>query len=273
MQSSLAKFANVDGQNGKAIMPFPHSERHNPECLKYDKMSVADRLEQIRNELSPDEITSLLSFVLLMSGGTPENTSFYEFLHWWALCHHSYEYCVEYLIKYKFRGGQSSFAIKFFQEAKATNRLSYAFNTAVSSMKDVGTAVHITVRDGRTFKTSRVISTIPLNVLKDVTFDPPLSSGKSAATKVGHINKIVKVHAECRNPELRSWSGVNYPQNQLMYAIGDGTTPSGNTHIVAFGGGFSNFTPEKNIQTTQSALQGLVSMDIERIVSCAQDLD
>ena len=111
MESALKKFANVDGQYGRIVMPFPHSESHNPEAAKYDKMSVADRIAQIKDDLSSEEHTVLLGFVLLCSCSTPEKTSFYEYLHWWALCNYSYEYCIEYLIKYKFKGGQSSFAI------------------------------------------------------------------------------------------------------------------------------------------------------------------
>jgi hypothetical protein len=60
MESALKKFANVDGQYGRLVMPFPHSESHNPEAAKYDKMSVADRIAQIKDDLSPDEHTALL---------------------------------------------------------------------------------------------------------------------------------------------------------------------------------------------------------------------
>ena len=61
-------------------MPQPHDEFHNPEAATFDNLSVADRVKQIENDLSPDERAALLSFVLLCSCGTPENSSFYEFL-------------------------------------------------------------------------------------------------------------------------------------------------------------------------------------------------
>jgi hypothetical protein len=249
MESALKKFANVDGQYGRVIMPFPHSESHNPEAAKFDKMSVADRMAQIKDDLSPDEHTALLGFVLLCSCSTPEKTSFYEYLHWWALCNYSYEYCIEYLIKYKFKGGQSSFAINFFKEACSTGRLSYAFSTPVATIKDTGS------------------SAIPMNILKDIAFSPALIPGKLDASNREHVNKCVKVHAEVRDRDLRSWSGITYPNNSLMYAIGDGTTPSGNTHIVAFGGSHNHIQPEKDIKKTMEALQTLTPMDIERVVS------
>lgn len=184
-----------------------------------------------------------------------------------ALCNYSYEYCIEYLIKYKFKGGQSSFAINFFEEACATGRLSYTFNTPVAAIKDNESGVQVTARDGKTYKAARLISAIPMNILKDVTFSPALIPGKLDASNREHVNKCVKVHAEVRDRDLRSWSGITYPNNSLMYAIGDGTTPSGNTHIVAFGGSHNHIQPEKDIKKTMDALKTLTPMDIERVVS------
>ncbi|CAK1366699.1 unnamed protein product [Cercospora beticola] len=266
MQSALEKFVNVDGNIGKTIMPFPHDEFHNPEVKRFDKLSVADRMAQIKHQLSPDEYTAVLSFVMLCSASTPEKTSFYEFLHWWALCNFSYEYCIEYLVKYKFRGGQSSFAIKFFQEAVDTGRLSYAFNSPVASITQNQQRVEVRTRAGDVYHAARLISAVPLNVLNDIAFSPPLAQGKRAAASTGHVNKCVKVHAECRGSELRSWTGVNYPNGQLLYALGDGTTPNGNTHVVAFGADHNRLTPEKDIEVTKQALQDLTKMELERVV-------
>ncbi|KAI7548211.1 monoamine oxidase N [Hortaea werneckii] len=260
------KFVNVDGEYGKTIMPQPHHEFFNPAVKKFDKLSVADRIEQIKDDLSPDELTALQAFVLLSSCAKPEESSFYEFLHWWALCNHDYAYCIEYLIKYKFRGGQSSFAIKFFEEALSTNRLSYAFNSPAAKISDRDGHVEVSTRSGQRYKASRVVSTIPLNVLNDISFDPPLALGKQDAARVGHVNMCAKVHAECRNPELRSWGGVRYPDNKLMYAIADGTTPAGNTHIVAFGASHNPLKPEQDIEQTKRAVTGLVPALIERLV-------
>ena len=178
MESAILKFVNIDGDHGKKVMPQPHDEFHNPEAANFDNLSVADRLKQVEHDLSPDERTALLSFVLLCSCGTPENSSFYEFLHWWALCNHSYQYCIEYLIKYKFRGGQSTFAIKFFEEALSTGNLSYAFSSPVASVKNGPNSVSITTRDGQNFSAARMVSTIPLNILNTVSFEPPLILGK-----------------------------------------------------------------------------------------------
>lgn len=266
MESGLQKLVNVDGQLGRRAIPYPHTAKFTPEAIKYDSMSVADRLAEISHSLTPNERVGVEAFVLLCSGGTLETTSLLEFLHWWALCEYSYDGCVRYLVKYKFKGGQSSFAINFFREALATGSLSYAFNSPVASISDSRDGATVVTRSGQTYRARRVISAMPLNVLNAVRFDPPLARGKKTAADTGHVNQCVKVHAEVRNRDLRSYTGISYPHNRLFYALGDGTTPAGNTHIVSFGGQHNHFDPEENIEVTKSALQGLVPMDIARIV-------
>ncbi|KAJ4319316.1 hypothetical protein N0V84_006400 [Fusarium piperis] len=266
MDSGLRKLVNVDGDLGRKVIPYPHSAAFTPEALQYDKISVADRINEIKDSLTPNERIGAEAFVLLCSGGTLETTSLLEFLHWWALCEYSYDGCIRYLVKYKFRGGQSSFAIRFFREALASGNLTYSFNSPVASVKSTKDGVTVTTRGGQSYRAKKLISAMPLNVLNAVTFDPPLVRGKKTAADIGHVNQCIKVHAEVRDKDLRSYTGISYPHNNLYYALGDGTTPAGNTHIVAFGGSHQHFHPEDNIDETKKALQGLVPMDIERIV-------
>lgn len=252
-------------------MPLPHDTFHTPEAKELDKMSAKDRIDQIAIELTPKERAVLEPFVLLASGSTLEKTSFHEFMHWWAMCGYRYEGCLDMLITWKFKRGQSSFAIRFFEEALATKRLSYAFSSAVKHVKDTGSGVEVTVSSGRRYRASRAISAMPLNVLRDVTWDPPLPQGKIAASSIGNINQTIKVHAEISDRDLRSWTGITWPHNELLYAIGDGTTPAGNTHIVCFGGDHKHMHPEEDIERTKRAVERMFlpkqkKPEIERLV-------
>lgn len=271
MQKALEKLVNVDGSHGQDAVVFPHSANLSPMAAKCDRMSVADRIAEIKNNLTPNERHSLEAFVLLCSGATLETTSFYEFLHWWALSGYTYRGCIEYLAKYKFRGGQSSFAIRFFREAVATGNLKYSFDSPVASIRSGQFGVEVTTRGGQKHRALKMICAIPLNVLNDVVFDPPLAPGKKAAADIGHVNQCVKVHAEVLSKDLRSMTGISYPHNKLSYGFGDGTTPQGNTHIVAFGGQHNHFHPEEDIQQTISAFQGFALVDVERLVSFGRD--
>ncbi|KAK5110421.1 hypothetical protein LTR62_005772 [Meristemomyces frigidus] len=204
---SLKKFVNVDGKYGRIVMHLPHNETYSPTAAKYDKIS----LRQPRQH----ELLRVAQIV--------------------AFCEYSYVYSIEFLAKYKFHGGQCSLPIKFFQEASGTRNLSWSFNTPVASTKDDGSSITVATRTGQSFQTARMICAISLNILKDVSFSPALSPEKLNTSQTEHVNKGVKVHTECRNRELRAWTGINYPNNKLLYAFGDGTTPNRNTHIVAFG--------------------------------------
>ncbi|KAJ5280537.1 hypothetical protein N7478_005909 [Penicillium angulare] len=264
LAGALEKFVNVDGDLGRKIVPYAHDSFHVAEARQYDEMSCKDRLQQINLSLTPNERAGLESFILLCSCGTLETTSFFEFLHWWALCGYTYRGCMDALISYKFKGGQSSFAIKFFQEALSTGNLSYVFNSPVKSIADHSDKVTLSTRDGKEYAAKRLVSTIPLNVLNSISFSPPLDSQRASGTNIGHVNQCVKVHAEISNKDMRSWTGISYPFNKLMYAIGDGTTPAGNTHIVCFGGNNNHIQPEENVEETKRAVESLApgNMDV-----------
>ena len=243
-------------------MGTPAADRwgfHNPASIPFDSISAQDRINEMGSTLSPQERAVLEASILLASGGTLATTSFHEFMHWWAMCGYSYQGWLDLFITWKFRKGQSTFARRFFDEAVASKRLSYAFDTPVQHVKDTGSGVEITSKDGQRFRALRVICAVPLNVLGSVSFDPPLSAGKQAAISIGHVNQTVKVHAELSNKNLRSWTGITYPHNELHYAIGDGTTPTGNTHVVCFGGQNKHMDPEADISRTKRAVSSLFS--------------
>lgn len=267
MQRSLAKLFNVDGVDGRDALPMPHSAHLTASDRRYDQISVAERLAEIKDDLTPNERACLEGFVLLCSGATLATTSFYEMLHWWALSGYTYEGCINHLVRFKFRGGQSSFAVRFFGEALASGNLTYAFNAPVASVQNGAERVQVTTKSGQTYTAKRLISAIPLNVLNAVAFDPPLQEGKAKAAATGHVNQTIKVHAEIRDRDLRSFTGVSYPHNGLIYGFGDGETPAGNTHVVAFGGQHKHFHPEDDINRTMAEFHGFTPMHIERLVS------
>jgi monoamine oxidase len=247
-------------------MCLPHDTFRMPGAKELDNMSVQDRINEIATALTPQERAALEATLLLTSGATLETTSFHEWMHWWAMCGFTYQGWLDKLITWKFHKGQSSFAIRFFEEALATGRLSYAFNSPVKHVRDTGSKVEVTTRDGQQFNAARVISAMPLNVLSEVTFDPPLIDGKHKAMSLGNINQTVKVHAEVSDKDLRSWTGITYPHNEQIYAIADGTTPAGNTHIVSFGALQNHMHPEEDIERTKRAITNLFSPKNNKVV-------
>lgn len=248
-------------------MPLPFDQYSNETVYSHATMSVADRLEQIKNDLTDDERNAISAVVLVCSGGTRENSSFLDFLRWWAAGNYNYPTLLETVLAIKLKCGQSAFALRFFQEAWSSRRLSYSFNTVVtqvdSSSRDI---VTLDSRDGLTFRAKRVICTVPLNVLNKVRFHPSLSRAKLDAIRHKHVNQCTKLHAEIKDAEMRSWGGVTYPNNRLLLGAADGTTPSGNTHCVFFGCSENHIHAEDDIDETLKAVNAFAEMDVERLV-------
>lgn len=251
----MKKFINVDGKFGRGIIPFAHNPHYNPEVIKYDKMSFADRFREIGDDLTVTERTMLETFLTITSGGTMENSSFFEMLRWWALGNYDYREFLDLCLVFKLRCGQSGLARKIFDEAVSTGRLSYEFSTPISAVADEGSKVHVTARGGdRIFTARHTISTIPLNVLHNISWSPPLLLKKREASRLGHVNQVSKVHVEVANPALRTFSGFQ-ETGSLTYCFGDGMTPAGNTHLVAFGSSIEgrHLQPEDNAEATVEA--------------------
>lgn len=55
---------------------------------------------------------------------------------------------------------------------------------------------------GEVFRARKIVCTVPLNVLKDVAFEPPLSIRRWEAINIGHVNQMSKIHADVGNPDL-----------------------------------------------------------------------
>jgi hypothetical protein len=263
---AMKKFVNVDGEYGRKIMPFPFDQYANKDVYKYADLSVADRLAQISHSLSSDERHAILAFVLLCSGGTADNSAFLDFLRWWAAGNYDYKTLLDTIIIFKLKCGQTGFARRFFEEALSTGNLSYSFNTAVQGVESSEDSVTVRTKNGKTYRAKRLISTVPMNVLDQVHFSPPLSQAKKEAIALKHVNKCCKVHAEVADPELRSWSGVTYPDNKLIIGVADGKTPAGKTHIVFFGADDNHLQADENIDETMKAVKGFTHMDVDRLV-------
>jgi hypothetical protein len=168
---------------------FPHDPHHNPDVFKYDQMSFADRLKEIEDDLSPIERANFEGFLSITSGGSIEESSFFEFIRWWALNNYDIRNFFELCLTFKFRFGQSAFARKFFEEADSTRRLSWQFKSPIAAVENVGNTVKVISRHGQQFRAKRVICTVPLNVLHKIKFSPPLSAAKTKASRLGHCNK------------------------------------------------------------------------------------
>jgi hypothetical protein len=262
-------YFNIDEEMGSKMMPYPALPFFNPQILDFDKITAFERVEQIRDQLTDLEVSALKSYLLLLSGGTAENTGFLDLFHWWILCNNQSMHLAGQPDAYKLKHGTTAFAKRVLDDGLRSGKLEVLLDFPVGKITDHEGKVTVSSRaDETTFTAARVISTIPLNVLKTVEFSPPLPAAKAKAIETGHIGLHSKVHFEAAGTGLRSWSGYSYPGRGILFAYGDETVANDHTHVVAFGATTDILDGEKtNPEKVQKALLHLRNdINIEKII-------
>ncbi|KAJ9629242.1 hypothetical protein H2204_008882 [Knufia peltigerae] len=268
-------FVNFDGNDGRSICPLPYSTLGNSrvtfeQVKAVDQLSCRDRIEQIRDQLSADELALLESLVPHICAGAVEDVGFLEMLRAQALQGFTPETFEEVWTLYKIREGQSTLARRVFDDAVRLG-LQYSFKTPVRSIvQDKQGIVSITTTatggETTTYRAKRVINTIPLTVLSTIHFDPPLSPLRQEAIKIGHLNHLTKIHAEVEG-DLRGLRGCTWP-GDLLYVYGDGfCAGEKSTRITSFAGdNRGKLDPLKEPERLATALQRFHPMNIKKIV-------
>lgn len=247
-------------------MPYPHDPHHNPDVEVYESLSAAQRIDQIKSSLSEIELATLKASIAAISGNTMENTGLFDLLRWWALSGYSAAGVFEFTETYKIAAGQSAFARKIFEEALSTGNLHYTMDTAISSVTDKGNVVEVSM-PGRKWLGKKLVCTIPLNVLSQIHFEPPLPFKKQEAIEKGHVNYGAKVHLETEGVDLRSWCGASWPSERIFSCHGDGLTRDKNAHVVCFASNKEYATPQGNAEDFIKEFKNLSSRQIQKVVS------
>ncbi|PYH85842.1 hypothetical protein BO82DRAFT_371275 [Aspergillus uvarum CBS 121591] len=250
---------NVDGQNCCRVCPLPHAQLGN---ILVQREEV-DRLD--RHLLTAEEAGMLVALLLHISGGSLDNSSLWDMIRSHVLTSYSSENFAPIWTTFKLREGHSELVRRMFDDA-VDHGLQYCFRTAVRTIADRGNSGQVTTASGTIYQARRLISTIPLNVLRHIEFSPPLSPIRQEAINLGHVNFMTRVHAEVAGPGLASWNGMRFPI-LLMFGYGDGLTERGNTHIVGFGKDErGEYIPERDPEKTIVAFQKLHPMEVKKMV-------
>ncbi|KAF5228564.1 hypothetical protein FAUST_10994 [Fusarium austroamericanum] len=241
------KVFSVDGYTSKELMPYPHDPARPAPWRKYDHLSVRDRLDTITDE--SDENKAYFQGLTNTFGTSPSNEiGFTEALRWYALGGHSLTQLFEEAGLYKLgNGGMTSFAKAIFDDYSGAA----LFSTEITKISQTRDEATITTKDGRSLSASRIVCTIPLNVLKTITFEPPLSSLKQQAIDKGHITGGAKIHYKLRHI-TPPWFYQALPPTPFCFAYTDhnGTKKeSDGTYCIGFGlnGGISNIEDSEEV--------------------------
>ncbi|KAL6352296.1 hypothetical protein LRP88_14409 [Fusarium phalaenopsidis] len=278
--------SNVDGHLYEMGGTWIHWEQPHVyrEMARYnlhrDFVVTGDVPSQPRSVLVDDDgekqQLSLETFICILKGliegivGNEDfdNVGFFDVLRWWALSGYSTSGLYEFTEVYKIKEGQTHFALQFFKEAVQSQRLSYIFKTRVESVSDKTGSVTVTLRDGRQFRGRLLISTVPLNVLREVKFNPPLSASRDEAARIGQVHNGAKIHFKIGASETRPLSVLRYPKARMVATLGDGRTKSnGSRHMIAFGRNDASLSTEEDAKSFyDEAREAYPDMPVEKVL-------
>ncbi|PLB44947.1 amine oxidase [Aspergillus steynii IBT 23096] len=241
------KVFSIDGLSSRALMPYPHDSLREPALWKrYDHLSVKDRLDALGDRVPRGERELFESNIGTFGSALCGETGFVDALRWYALGGHTMAGTFERAGMYKLgNGGMTSFAEAILGEYTG-DRL---FDTAVSEIRHTAKGVEVLTARGERFKAKTIVSTIPLNCLGDITFNPPLSPIRQAAVAQGHINKGAKIHFKLRETLPGwIWTGSGYGDSEYVFAFSDhnGTQSSGPSGTWSIGFGYNGKLTDKS---------------------------
>jgi monoamine oxidase len=213
-EKAFAEFFNIDNDNGRTTIDWPHNPRFDsPDAQKLHSMTVADRLDQIRYKLSAEDFDLVAGMCCSIGTSSAQNISLYDVYKWWALSGYSTADFFGATTTFKLACGTTKLAQCILNDYHGD----IIFNSPISAIEEFGSKVVVKLRTRQAVTAARVICTIPLNVLHDIRFSPPLSPLKMTASKTGHIAKGAKVHILSRSLPTLFTSGA--PPSQFAFGF------------------------------------------------------
>ena len=186
----LAAVAQYMGASSE-MFPLPHRPFETGLAEKHDRVTAADPLADIADPFARDFLDA---FVATAVGNRAREAAWVEMVRWYALAGHNYFELVEALARYRFRDGTVALIDAMVADGKPEIRL----GVAVASVEQDGARARVTSRAGEALEARAVVSTLPLNVLRDVRFDPPLDPRKLEASTQRHAGASTKLHVRDR---------------------------------------------------------------------------
>ncbi|MBU9224628.1 flavin monoamine oxidase family protein [Burkholderia multivorans] len=245
---AMAAYCNVDGFDARTVFPRAHDPMYSGAVAKYDHMSLADRLAELN--LRPEIRDMIGAMLALDCHGDPATAGLVDQLRWWALGDHEMGRMFDKCGKFKIKEGTTGLALAMLEDSKADLLLS----TKVVKVDQGSDVVKVCTASGETLTARQVVCALPMNVLKNVEFNPALSAGKLAASRAEHAGKGTKFWVKI-DQKIGNWFGMAPYPSPVLAAWTDTEAEDG-SYVVCFG------SPDRvdvsNLDEVQAAVRTLL---------------
>ena len=227
---------------GREVLPRPYDLLHNrAAALEAERILAMDHLETL--DLTPLQHTFVEAMISLIVSGDAGDMSYLEVLRFHLLGGGYFPTFMDSTTRFQLREGTESLLGSIAGDGGAEVRLA----AGVKAVHDRGDRVEVTTLRGEKLSSGAVISTVPMNTIDRIDFQPPLPGGVIEACRQRHPGRGVKVYMKVAGDVGNVASfGAHLPLTYVMTykQAGDYTL------LVGFAAGDERFDPydEESVQ-------------------------
>jgi pseudooxynicotine dehydrogenase len=211
----------------REIFPNPHRPFESGMAEKFDTITAADPLANIPDPFVRDFFDAFISTSV---GNRAREGAWVEMVRGFALAGHNYVDHVAALALYRLRNGTKALIEAMIADARPEVRLS----TAVTSVHADAARVAVTTASGESLEAKALIATVPLNVLRDVKWEPALDERKLEASAQRHAGASTKLHVLVEGEHRVAGLA---PSDSALNSLSTHRIEDGKTHLIGFGPG------------------------------------
>jgi pseudooxynicotine oxidase len=214
--------------DGRAALPLPFDPFGSDAYRKLDGISSAERLAALKG-LSALERDYVDAYFAGQGHNYTDQFAWLEMVRWYCLSGHNLLDMTDMSSRFHFRDGTAALLNFLLAEGKPDVRL----GTPVRRVVEEKNRVSIVTSRGEELTARAAISTVPLNVLKDIEWQPPLPEAKLQASRETHAGHGTKLHllVEGDYGNISCAAPSHYALNSLITEV----VADGHTHLIGFG--------------------------------------
>ena len=227
MTDAMLKFY---GDYADTAFPRPHDPLYAREAVKeFDGMSIQDRIDELE-DVTTEQKDILNAYFSLCCDASAGEGGLATMVRWFALSGKTISAVFDMLTRFKIDGGTKSLIDSMIADSSAEVR----FNAAVSTLTTDHKGVTVTLRDGSTVRAKSAVVAVPLAVLGDITFDPPLLEAKRPAVEAGQLCEGLKFWVRIKTTDTKPMFALAPEDEVINYAPTEDIYDDGQL-LVAFG--------------------------------------
>jgi len=214
--------------DGRAALPLPFDPFGSEAYRKLDGISSAERLTSLKG-LSALQRDYVDAYFAAQGHNYTDQFAWLEMVRWYCLSGHNLPDMNDMSGRFHFRDGTVALLNFILAEGKPEVRL----GTPVRRVSEEPGRVVISTARGEELAARVVVSTVPLNVLKNIDWQPALAEAKLQASRETHAGHGTKLHVLIAG-DYGNLNG-SAPSHNAINSLMSERVVDGDTHLIGFG--------------------------------------